>query len=76
MRRATPIKTFSVIIQADDPDNLAVVDTAVSKAQQKHPGKGKGVEQEFSSVGAVVAEVTGDQLRGPRGGRRARSHHG
>ena len=49
-----PVKTLSVIIQADDPDNLAVVDTAVSKAQQKHPGRGKGVEQEFSSVGAAL----------------------
>ena len=55
-------KTFSVIIQASDPGDLSSVDKAVGRARDRHPGRGRGVQRTFATIGVVTADVTGDQL--------------
>jgi serine protease AprX len=55
-------ETFSVIIQASDPSDLSSVSRAVGHARERHPGRGRGVQQKLTMIGAVTADVTGDQL--------------
>jgi serine protease AprX len=53
---AGPSDTFRVIVQG------RAAGTAVDAAVQKHPGRAKGAKKQFSSISAVSAELTGEQI--------------
>ncbi|MBM3676798.1 MAG: hypothetical protein FJW96_02800 [Actinobacteria bacterium] len=54
-------KTFKVIVQSRS-GGAAKAESAVTDAMRQKPGKAKGSKKRFSSLPAVAAELTGDQI--------------
>ena len=60
--QSNPNGLFEVVIQGSGASQLNQLKDAVDKAQQKHPGKAKGVERKFKILPGIAAEITGAQL--------------
>ena len=58
---ANPDQVFNVIVQARGHGNGHAAD-AIDNARKSHPGKGHGLERQFSIINGASAELTGAQI--------------
>ena len=59
---ANPDQTFNVIVQTRSGNGKHAAADAIDAARAKHPGKARGLKQEFSVISGGAAELTGAQI--------------
>jgi len=60
--KASPNSTFDVIVQGSGGESTAEVATEVRSARDHDPGRGVGLRNQFRSLSAVAAQLTGRQI--------------